>query len=522
MHSSLVELRPAVDGGVADDAARVGRAARELAVRARDAATWQQSHRHAVLARIDEAVAALTAAKAHVLQAEEAAGTWQGHGDRDLAAWRGRGSRAGAGAAGAELRDARILTSMPELEDALLASELSPTHVGVLARVAARATPAVTAALASPAVQGELVALGRRLDGREYARAVDRFVAQADPVSVEREHAVQRERRHLFVTDLPSGTRVQGMLDARAGHRLRLALEAAAGRPAQDDVRTAEQRRADALVALAEHALAAPETASGAASRPHVSVVLGEQTFRTLTRALHDGPRSSGQGATTGPGATHSPAHELAAALTDVPAATDEDGAPVPASEVARLLCDCALTRVVMDAESRPLDVGRTQRLYSGHLRRAVIARDGGCAWDGCGSPARWCEVHHIRWWDRDRGPTSVENGVLLCSYHHHVVHERDLTIVRHAPPPLRGLPATGRAPDDPSAGASAVSSADSVADSVAGSVADSVTGAPPGGARSSPFARPVGAVVYTFRTRRGDVVRSGLGRADGPPDTPG
>ncbi len=491
MHSNGVAQ--VVRGGVpsdeapppSDEAAGLGVVAHRVAARARAAEQWSAHERQTVLARIDEAVAVLTAARAHLLGAEARAGSWQGHGDRDVVAWRGRTSRAGESAAGAELRGAHVITTMPSVERAFTAAELSAQHVDVLGRAVSRATPSVSAALADPRTQDELVALGRRLDGREFAKAVDRFVAQVDPVTVEREHAAQRARRHLFVTDLPGGTQVRGMLDHRAGHRLRLALESAQGRPTQDDDRTSEQRRADGLVALAELALSEPE-ATTAVTRPHVSVVLGEQTFRTLVGALRAGDGAVGARRVERPAGARSASatlpdtgwssaatggsgdvERLAEAMRGVPAPVDEDGAPVPVSEVARLLCDCALTRVVVDAESRPVDVGRTQRLYSGHLRRAVVARDGGCVWPGCGRPARWCEVHHIRWWDRDGGETSVENGVVLCGFHHHAVHERDLTIERHPPAP------------------------------------------PPRGVSSRLAAGALPPVTYTFRTRGGTVVRS-------------
>ena len=122
-----------------------------------------------------------------------------------------------------------------------------------------------------------------------------------------------------------------------------------------------------------------------------------------------------------------------------------EDGTPLAMSELARVLCDSQIGRVVLSAESIPLDLGRTQRLYTGAQRRAVIVRDRACTWNGCDVPAAYCEVHHIRWWDRDLGPTSVENGILLCSHHHHTVHRLDLDIVRHT-----GVGPGGAGPGEP------------------------------------------------------------------------
>ena len=76
--------------------------------------------------------------------------------------------------------------------------------------------------------------------------------------------------------------------------------------------------------------------------------------------------------------------------------ATLEDGTPVPSNELGVVMCDCELTRIVINADGVPLDLGRTERLFTGPQRKAVIARDRECVWPDCHAHARWCHIHHL------------------------------------------------------------------------------------------------------------------------------
>ena len=75
--------------------------------------------------------------------------------------------------------------------------------------------------------------------------------------------------------------------------------------------------------------------------------------------------------------------------------------------------------------------LGRTRRLFSGAIRRAMLARDRTCRTTGCDHPGTWCEAHHTRPWSHG-GTTTLEHGVLLCPYHHDRAHDPRYTTTYH------------------------------------------------------------------------------------------
>ena len=114
----------------------------------------------------------------------------------------------------------------------------------------------------------------------------------------------------------------------------------------------------------------------------------------------------------------------------------DETPTPVSAGTARRLAADANLIPIVLGRDSEILDLGRSKRLFSPAQKHALAERDGGCAWTGCPHPPSYTQAHHIRWWDRDVGPTDLNNGILLCSTHHHRIHDDgwDITVHNNTP----------------------------------------------------------------------------------------
>ncbi len=459
-------------------AARVRDATSTLAAVARSSSAWTAADRTSVLVAVRAAQAALAEAQGFVLVADRDAGDSLRPGDRSFEAAQARVTRSGLGEAARVVRQADALVSMGRVAAGVREGSVPLGHLDELARVAAAATPEVAAVLRTPQAQEQVVGMASRASRPDFARALARWVAAQDPGALEAEHETQRRERFFSLSVQPQGVFLKGRLDRLAGETLRVALDAMG--QYGDETRSPGHAAADALVMLAEHACAGrPTTAgvdsgasasgtTGSVSRPHLSLLVPAETVAELLahqRVLDEAASAARQhgatladatmldGATTlddadgrldGDGRNASdglaPRDRLCAPIArpwgTVAPATLEDGTPVAMSELARVLCEADITRIVMSAESVPLDVGRSKRLFTTAQRRAAIVRDGQCVWNGCDQHASRCEVHHIRWWDRDKGTTSISNAAVLCKRHHTEVHRLNLTITRLEKPP--------------------------------------------------------------------------------------
>jgi hypothetical protein len=160
---------------------------------------------------------------------------------------------------------------------------------------------------------------------------------------------------------------------------------------APEEPYTFPQKRADALVRVAEHYLATAK----------------------------DGPVPL-----SGGDKTHVIVHINADSNTDAhhPAAWIENGPVLSPATVKRLASDASLVTVLEDKDGKVLNVGRKTRTIPPSIRRALILRDQGCRFPGC-CESKYVDAHHIHHWC-DGGETSLDNLVLLCRRHHRLVHE--------------------------------------------------------------------------------------------------
>jgi hypothetical protein len=106
-----------------------------------------------------------------------------------------------------------------------------------------------------------------------------------------------------------------------------------------------------------------------------------------------------------------------------------EHGAVLPPEALQRLACDARVQVVAENAAGDAVSLGRARREPSAAMLRQLRHRDRGCRFPGCGSTA-FANAHHIVWWSRG-GSTDLDNLLLLCGFHHRLVHEHAWTVER-------------------------------------------------------------------------------------------
>jgi hypothetical protein len=108
------------------------------------------------------------------------------------------------------------------------------------------------------------------------------------------------------------------------------------------------------------------------------------------------------------------------------------EGGGVLHSETARrLLCNARVQAVVEDEAGDVVRLGRTSRVVPAWMMRQLRYRDRECRFPACGA-RRFTQAHHIVWWEHG-GRTDLDNLVLVCSFHHKLVHELGWTLTRDA-----------------------------------------------------------------------------------------
>ena len=359
----------------------------------------------------------LQAVAARLLARVEEDGRWSAGGTRTFGEWVARRELTSVGAARREAELGRALDGdLPATAQAVALGAVTLEHAQVLARLAPT-SDARRAALSSdlPDRNEEfLLERAAAMPVDAYRREVQRWATRVDQAAAEQEHERACVKEHLTWSRRDDGVVFQGFLTAEHGVVLATALRAVAGVPAGDDVRSREERQAAALVDSARLVLDRGLSGEGQQVRPHVMVHVSWQEMQRLA-AEHPATREGGPGA--------DPA--------ELPAPAElSSGVPVPRTLLDRFMCDSEVSRVVFGPNSTVLDVGRAQRTYTGQVRRAVVARDRSCRYPGCGAPVTLGEVHHVVPWSHG-GATSVRNGVLLCWFHHDLVHRRRIAIRR-------------------------------------------------------------------------------------------
>ena len=295
------------------------------------------------------------------------------------------------------LRVGKALRSLPLIAAAFAAGQLSYDKVRQITTVA------------RPETDELMLGIGHGASGSQLARICRslRRMREADAPRHDQEGLAKRGLWTHFDED--GMMRLVAKLPAEDGAVVMAAIESITGsRPVPDSSGDAvpdpaedrwAARRVDALVAMSEHVLSG--VAGGLVVAGEARQVVLHVDVGVLTGETPDG-------------------------LCQL-----ENGAPLSAAAARRIGCDAEIIPVI-EREGLPIDVGRKYRSAPQRLRRALEVRDRFCRFPGCSVPAQQTHAHHLEHWALG-GPTTLDNMILLCGFHHRSYHDGGYRIVKVA-----------------------------------------------------------------------------------------
>ena len=299
----------------------------------------------------------------------------------------------GMNAAREKVRVAHALAELPKISEGFSKGELSYSKVRAMTRIANETN------------EDYLMMIAHHGTAHHVEKLVSKYrtAKRLQDAEVADEQYREREVTHYY--DHDGCLVIKARLPAEQGALIVKALEMAMDKDltdvtavqvssgqTSDDPEPIAARRADALAEIAETYLNNNESLGSTADRYQVIVHVGS------------GSRLTGAGF-----ARDSHSHI-------------EDGPHVTAVTSRRIACDSSIVAIKEDENGEPLSIGRRSRSIPPPMRRALRSRDQGCRFPGC-TNTRFVDGHHVKHW-ADGGETSLNNLVLLCRHHHHLVHE--------------------------------------------------------------------------------------------------
>jgi uncharacterized protein DUF222/HNH endonuclease len=320
------------------------------------------------------------------------------------------------------IRAAHALEELPEISRAFETGQLGIDKVVELTRLATAETEA------------KLIPWAMQVSGATIRRKAE-LVARKRITEV---RDVDRTRSlNWWYTD--EGRRFVMMLECPASNgpgiisAINRETEQVPVMPGEEDPFHIEARRADAVIRIFSTRIASDPDPDRATVVVHVSAetLMGWGRPR-ISGAVPSGPRISGSWA-------------------------EIESGPVIHPEVARRLsCTARIQAVIEDANGEAIAMGGVSREPSRAMMRQLRFRDRACVF--CGS-TRYLQAHHIRCWSKG-GRTDLDKLILVCWFHHMLVHEYGWRVTRDPDGTLRWYHPDGtpyRAGPSPPRGAAAV-----------------------------------------------------------------